>query len=127
MGKSMGFIEKKKMNKDGIDEMFKILIETRKQNRRANIRFAVWDNCCDDTSAEPIFSWSLNFQRDKKPIVHYCYGDWTVGIIKDGLSLGGGRAKHFCDIFRGGNIIYINEKKAKDILEILSQSQNIES
>ena len=127
MGKSMGFIEKKKMNKDGIDEMFKILIETRKQNRRANIRFAVWDNCCYDTSAEPIFSWSLNFQRDKKPIVHYCYGDWTVGIIKDGLSLGGGRAKHFCDILREGNIIYINEKKAKDILEILSQYLNIKS
>lgn len=107
--------------------MLKILIKARKQNRRANIRFAVWDNYCYDTSAEPIFSWSLNFQRDKKPIVHYCYGDWTVGIIKDGLSLGSGRAKHFCDILRGGNIIYINEKKAKDILEILSQYQNIKS
>ena len=115
------------MNKDGIDEMFKILINTRKQNRRANIRFAVWDNYCYDTSVEPIFSWSLNFQRDKKPIVQYCDGDWTVGIIKDGLSLGGGRAKRFCDILRGGNIIYINEKKAKDILEILSQYQNIKS
>ena len=115
------------MNKDGIDEMFKILIETRKQNRSANIRFAVWDNCCDDTNAEPIFSWSLNFQRDKKPIVQYCDGDWTVGIIKDGLSLGGGPAKHFCDILRRGNIIYINEKKAKDILVILSQYLNIKS
>lgn len=50
-----------------------------------------------------------------------------MGIIKDGLSLGGGPAKYFCDILRGGNIIYINEKKAKDILEILSQSQNIKS
>ena len=120
MGKSMGFIEKKKMNENGINEMFKILIETRKQNRRANIRFAVWDNCCDDTNAEPIFSWSLNFQRDKKPIVQYCDGDWTVGIIKDGLSLGGGPAKHFCDILRRGNIINIKEKEAKEILEILS-------
>lgn len=115
------------MNENGIIDMFKILIKARKQNRRANLRFAVWDNCCGDTSAEPIYSWSLNFQRDKKPIVHYCYGDWTVGIIKDGLSLGGGPAKHFCDILRGGNIIYINEKKAKDILKILSQSQNIKS
>ena len=127
MGKSMGFIEKKKMNENGIIDMFKILIKARKQNRRANIRFAVWDNCYYDTSVEPIFSWSLNFQRDKKPIVHYCYGDWTVGIIKDGLSLGGGRAKHFCDILRGGNIIYIYEKKAKDILELLSQYQKNES
>ena len=52
----------------------------------------------------------------------------AVGIIKNGQSLGGGSAKHFCDIFPpSGNIIYINEQKAKDILEILSQSQNIES
>ena len=64
---------------------------------------------------------------NKKPIVHYCYGDWTVGIIKDGLSLGGGRAKHFCDILRVGNIIYINEKKAKYILDLLSQYQKNES
>ena len=127
MGRSMGFIKKNEMNKNGIIDMFKILIKARKQNRRANVRFAVQDNYCDDISAEPIFSWSLNFKRDKKPIVHYCNGDWTVGIIKDGLSLGGGRAKHFCDILREGNIIYINEKKAKDILEILSQSQNIKS
>lgn len=116
------------MNKNGIIDMFKILIKARKQNRRANIRFAVWDNCYDDISAEPIFSWSLNFQRDKKPIVHYCNGDWTVGIIKNGQSLGGGSAKHFCDIFPpSGNIIYINEKKAKDILELLSQYQKNES
>lgn len=128
MGKSMGFIKKNEMNKNGIIDMFKILIKARKQNRRANIRFAVWDNCYDDISAEPIFSWSLNFQRDKKPIVHYCNGDWTVGIIKNGQSLGGGSAKHFCDIFPpSGNIIYINEKKAKDILELLSQYQKNES
>lgn len=121
MGKSMGFIEKNKMNKNGIVEMFKILIEARKQNRRANIKFAVWDNCCDDISAEPIFSWSLNFHTDKNPIVHYCNGDWTVGIIKDGQSLCGGSAKHFCGIFpSGGNVIYINDEKAKDILEIFS-------
>ena len=119
MGKSMGFAKRNKMVKSETDDMFKILIKTRMQNRRADIRFAVWDNCCGDTSADPILCWSLNFRRDKKPIVHYCNGDWTVGIFKDGKSVSAGSAKDFCNIFPlGGDYIYINEEKAKEILEV---------
>lgn len=69
LGKSLGFVEKKETKETSIVSMVKILTDTRRQNRKANVRFVVWDNCYGDTNSEPIYSWSLNFQRDKKPII----------------------------------------------------------
>ena len=114
----MGFIQKReKFNSDEIS-MFKILVDTRKQNSNAKIRFVVWSDRYADTNTKPFYSWSLNFLRDKKPIIRSIDYEWTVGIIKDNKVVFSYIAKHFFDIFPlGGNYIYIDENKAKMILE----------
>lgn len=122
LGKSMGFVKKTESVKSVEVSMFKILIDTRKQNRNAKTRFVVWDNRYADTNAKPTYSWSLNFKRDKKPIIRSIDFEWTVGIIKDNKVLDYCIAKHFFDIFpKGGNYIYINEDKAKRILKSIER------
>ena len=83
LGKSMGFVEKKETKETYIVSMVKILTDTRRQNPNANVRFVVWGNRYADTNTKPIYSWSLNFQIDKKPIIHSIDAEWTVGIIQD--------------------------------------------
>ena len=114
----MGFIQKREKNKSDEVSMVKILVDTRKQNYNAKIRFVVWNDCYADTNTKPFYSWSLNFLRDKKPIIRSIDFEWTVGIIKDNKVVYSYIAKHFFDIFPiGGNYIYIDENKAKMILE----------
>lgn len=114
----MGFIQKKEKMKSDEVSMVKILVDTRKQNSNAKIRFVVWNDCYADTNTKPFYSWSLNFLRDKKPIICSIDFEWTVGIIKDNKVVYSYIAKHFFDIFPvGGNYIYIDENKAKIILE----------
>ena len=118
LGKSMGFVKKIENGKSDEVSMVKILIDTRKQNSNAKIRFVVWGDCYADTNTKPIYSWSLNFLRNKKPIIRSIDFEWTVGIIKDNKVVYSYIAKNFFDIFPiGGNYIYIDENKAKMILE----------
>lgn len=127
LGKSMGFVEMEKKAESDEKSMVKILVDTRRQNRNANVRFVVWDNCCGDTNAQPIYSWSLSFQRDKKPTICPVDPDWEVGIIQDNKVACSGVAKSFsknvlengfCKIvIEKGFYLYINEEKAKCILE----------
>lgn len=123
LGKSMGFIKKQEESNEV--SMVKILTKTRKQNCRAKIKFVVWDNCCGKTDTKPIFSWSLNFQRDTNPIIFYLDDcDWTVGIVKGNKVVYSKTAKYFSEIFpRGGNYIYINEEKSKMLLKRIAQSE----
>lgn len=122
LGKSMGFVKIIENIKSNEMSMFKILINTRKQNRNAKIRFVVWGSSYADTNTKAIYSWSLNFQRDKKPIIRSIDFEWTVGIIKDNEVVDYGIAKHFWDIFPiGGNYIYIDEDKAKRILKSIER------
>lgn len=117
LGKSMGFVEKKN-NAESDVSMVKTLVDTRRQNRNANVRFVVWDNCYGDTNTEPIYSWSLNFRRNKKPIICSIDYEWTVGIIKDKEVVSHGVAKRFFDVLKfEGTYLYINEEKAKHIIE----------
>lgn len=119
LGKSMGFVKKQENNNE--TSMVKKLIETRKQNCRANLRFVVWANYDGSTDTEPIYSWSLNFRRDKKPIIHALDFDWTVGIIKEKQVVYSGIAKCFLGIFpSGGDYIYIDEEKIRNILKLIS-------
>ena len=118
LGKSLGFVEKKETKETSIVSMVKILTDTRRQNRKANVRFVVWDNCYGDTNSEPIYSWSLDFRRNKKPIICSIDYEWTVGIIQDKKVVYSGIAKRFFDVIPiGGPYLYINEEKAKYILE----------
>ena len=118
LGRSMGFVKKEENKETSIVSMVKILVETRKQNRNANIRFVVWDNCYADINTQPIYSWSLNFRRDKKPIIRSIDAEWTVGIIKGKKVVIHGIAKRFLDVVKyGGPYLYINEEKAKYIIE----------
>ena len=107
LGKSLGFVEKKETKETSIVSMVKILTDTRRQNRKANVRFVVWDNCYGDTNSEPIYSWSLNFQRDKKPIICSIDYEWTVGIIQDKKVVYYGIANAFLTLFQSGDLIYI--------------------
>lgn len=119
LGKSLGFVEKKETS---IVSMVKILTDTRRQNRKANVRFVVWDNCYGDTNLEPIYSWSLDFRRNKKTIICSIDYEWTVGIIQDKKVVYSGIAKRFFDVIPIGEpYLYINEEKAKYILESIQR------
>ena len=122
LGKSLGFVEKKETKETSIVSMVKILTDTRRQNRKANVRFVVWDNCYGDTNLEPIYSWSLDFRRNKKTIICSIDYEWTVGIIQDKKVVYSGIAKRFFDVIPiGGPYLYINEDKAKHILESIKR------
>ena len=109
LGKSMGFVEKKETKETSIVSMVKIVTDTRRQNRNANVRFVVWDNCYGDTNLEPIYSWSLDFRRNKKTIICSIDYEWTVGIIQDKKVVYSGIAKRFFDVIPiGGPYLYIN-------------------
>ena len=122
LGKSMGFVEKKETKETSIVSMVKILTDARRQNRNANVRFVVWDKCYGYTNSEPKYSWSLNFRRNKKPIICSIDYEWTVGIIQDKKVVYSGIAKRFFDVIPiGGPYLYINEDKAKHILESIKR------
>lgn len=122
LGRSMGFVKKEENKETSIVSMVKILVKTRKQNRNANIRFVVWDNCYADINTQPIYSWSLKFRRDKKPIIRSIDAEWTVGIIKGKKVVIHGIAKHFLDVVKyDGPYLYINEEKAKYIIESIHE------
>ena len=125
LGKSMGFVKIEKKVESDETSMVKILVDTRRQNRNANVRFVVWDNCYGDINSQPIYSWSLNFRKDKKPIVRSIGFEWTVGIIQDEKVVCYRIAKRFIDDIHvipiGGPYLYINEEKAKQILESIQR------
>lgn len=123
LGKSMGFVKKKEEKETDEVSMVKTLVDTRRQNRNANVRFVVWGNSYADINSQPKYSWSLNFRKDKKPIIHSIGFEWTVGIIQDKKVVCHGIAKRFFDVIPiGGPYLYINEEKAKHILESIQRN-----
>ena len=124
LGKSLGFVEKKETKETSIVSMVKILTDTRRQNRKANVRFVVWDNCYGDTNSEPIYSWSLDFRRNKKPIICSIDYEWTVGIIQDKKVVYSGIAKRFFDVIPiGGPYLYINPNRSLGFLCVVRQRE----
>lgn len=122
LGKSMGFVKKKEEKETDEVSMVKTLVDTRRQNRNANVRFVVWGNSYADINSQPKYSWSLNFRRNKKPIICSIDYEWTVGIIQDKKVVYSGIAKRFFDVIPiGGPYLYINEDKAKHILESIQR------
>lgn len=122
LGKSMGFVKKKEEKETDEVSMVKTLVDTRRQNRNANVRFVVWGNSYADINSQPKYSWSLNFRRNKKPIICSIDYEWTVGIIQDKKVVYSGIAKRFFDVIPiGGPYLYINEDKAKHILESIKR------
>ena len=122
LGKSMGFVKKKEEKETDEVSMVKTLVDTRRQNRNANVRFVVWGNSYADINSQPKYSWSLNFRRNKKPIICSIDYEWTVGIIQDKKVVYSGIAKRFIFFFfMGGPYLYINEDKAKHILESIQR------
>lgn len=122
LGKSMGFVKKKEEKETDEVSMVKTLVDTRRQNRNANVRFVVWGNSYADINSQPKYSWSLNFRRNKKPIICSIDYEWTVGIIQDKKVVYSGIAKRFFDVIPIGEpYLYINEEKAKYILESIQR------
>lgn len=122
LGKSLGFVKKKEEKETDEVSMVKTLVDTRRQNRNANVRFVVWGNSYADINSQPKYSWSLNFRRNKKPIICSIDYEWTVGIIQDKKVVYLGIAKRFFDVIPiGGPYLYINEDKAKHILESIKR------
>lgn len=66
--------------------------ECRKQNKKAKRRLVLWKGY--NSNNEPFMSWSLNFNRCKKPIFAYAYKDWTLGIIENGEKIYSAPVKH---------------------------------
>ena len=63
-----------------------------------------------------------NSSRNKKPIICSIDYEWTVGIIQDKKVVYSGIAKRFFDVIPiGGPYLYINEEKAKYILESIQR------
>lgn len=120
LGESMGFSECMNLSGGSICSMYKVLEDCRKQNFTAKRRFVVWDGY--DTKVKPIYSWSLNFRSNKKPIIHFTWYDWMVGIVENDKVIYQDKAKYFFDILPlGGEYIYINEEKSKSIVASLKK------
>ena len=110
LGKSMGFVKKKEEKETDEVSMVKTLVDTRRQNRNANVRFVVWGNSYADINSQPKYSWSLNFRRNKKPIICSIDYEWTVGIIQDKKVVYSGIAKRFFDVIPiGGPYLVFTE------------------
>ena len=80
--KRHGFIPIKKAHDDK-KWMFRPLVETRKPRKNSKVLFAIWKNTMGSYDQKPDVSWALD-QDLEHPIIAYCYGDWTVGIIDNG-------------------------------------------
>lgn len=87
-------------------DMFLKLIPSRRQNWTAKRRIVMWKNELDQ-SQKPDFSWSLNFKRDKKPILAYAFYDWYLGLIQDGVCIYKDKVKYFKGIDYPADYLYI--------------------
>lgn len=84
-----------------LNNMWNSLLPIRRQNKTAKRRLVVWDRSYADMHRPPLYSWSLNFKRDKKPIVHAVHPEWTIGIVEDGKLVREYNAKRFPYFLRG--------------------------
>ena len=85
----------KKEDPDRPDQyMYLKLIPSRKQNSTAKRRLVIWKNE-PRKDQKPDFSWSLNFKRNKKPILSYAYYDWFLGVIQNGKCIRSDNVKRF--------------------------------
>lgn len=114
MGLSMGFHEMTEEESGNIVSMVKPLIIFREQNGDANVKFVIWEDYYNHKV--PTYSWSMDFNNDKRPIIHEVSGDKYVGVVQNGNILIENVAKNFFDVFQVG-YIYITEEKAKYIME----------
>ena len=74
--------------------MYLKLFPSRKQNWTAKRRLVMWKDELQDDQ-KPDCSWSLNFTRDKKPILAYAFYDWILGIIQNGECIYKEKVKRF--------------------------------
>lgn len=88
------------------------MVPFRKQNWTAKRRLVMWKEYPRD-GQKPDYSWSLNFTRDKKPILAYAFYDWYLGIIQDGKCIYTDKVKYF----RG-----LDESRPSEYLYILSDT-----
>lgn len=96
---------------------YKTLVETRKQDWAAKNRIVLWEN---EVSGEgfPDYSWSMNFNKSKKPIIQHAFKDWYVGVVVDGRCVIRDKLKYLneeaCNTIPG--YLYIDEKICKALL-----------
>lgn len=81
--KELGFVSIED-NRASKDFLTKFLVDPREQSRRAKRRLVLWKNY--ERKKRVDYSWSLNFSRDKRPILTYAYKDWTYGIVDNGIT-----------------------------------------
>lgn len=85
----------------------KLLIDARKQNWRANRRIVIWKDYYNNPT--PDYSWSLDFTRNKKPILAYAFKDWFIGIIENDEIIHVTKEKYIDEIDQTIDYIYITE------------------
>lgn len=81
--KELGFVAIKD-NRSSKDYLTKFLVEPREKSKRAKRRLVLWKDGYEKKRVD--YSWSLNFSRDKRPILAYAYKDWTYGIVYNSIT-----------------------------------------
>ena len=86
---------------------YKLLIDVRKQNWTARRRIVIWKDYYNNRT--PDYSWSLNFTRNKRPILAYAFKDWFIGIIENDEVIYFTKEKDIEEIDQTIDYIYITE------------------
>lgn len=88
--------------------MFIKIVPSRRQNWVARRRLVVWKDTPFGESM-PDFSWSLNFDKNKIPILTYAFYDWYFGIVQDDEIIYQGKIKDIRKLLPSftGDYLYI--------------------
>lgn len=110
LAKELGFSEIK--DNSSKDILTKFLVDSREQSKRAKRRLVLWKG--DYGKKRVDYSWSLNFSRDKRPILTYAYKDWTYGIVYNDITKPIDVVKHLEDN-HCGEYLYLDEDIFRDL------------
>lgn len=108
--KELGFVAIED-NPSSKDFLTKFLVEPRAQSKRAKRRLVLWKYL---GKKRVDYSWSLNFSKDKRPILTYAYKDWTYGIVYNGITKPIDVVKHLEDN-HCGEYLYLDEDIFHDL------------
>lgn len=98
---------------------YRILVDHREQNWNAMHRLALWKS--EIAEGEPDYSWNIEFNNDKRPIICITHPDWKVAIIESNLIIKKDKVKYFANRIFANNItpgyIYVDQDISNQILK----------
>lgn len=114
--------------------LFRKFVETREQNRTEDCRLLLWTEDFykvknSEAPIQPTYSWSLNFENDKRPIIQYAYKEYQICIIKDGKFIKPDRVElylsedfHKSILYSAYPYIYVDKEIAEKLLKLAEKN-----